>query len=94
MEWKSDNKNVYIGRNMPFYVKGATERIWKNPFSVKKYSRDKCLILYKKYLDEMLEKPQNLIEITKIKGKKIRLLVLSRKMSWIHIVRKINSLSD
>jgi len=49
-EWKSLPNTVYIGRNMSFYVKGATESKWKNPFSVKKYGRLVCLEMYENYI--------------------------------------------
>lgn len=45
-----DPNNVYIGRNMSFYVKGANKSKWCNPFDVKKYGRDKCLELYREYI--------------------------------------------
>lgn len=41
---------IYIGRNMSFYVKGANKSKWANPFSVKKYGREKCLEMYKEYI--------------------------------------------
>lgn len=64
-EWIKDENNVYIGRNCP-YVSGATESIWKNPFSANKYGRDECIIMFKKYL----EKNETLLSnINKLKGK-------------------------
>lgn len=49
-DWLKDKNHIYIGRNMSMYVKGATKSKWCNPFSVKKYGRDKCLELYKEYI--------------------------------------------
>jgi len=49
-EWNAMENTVYIGRNMSFYVKGTTQSKWSNPFSVKKFGRDKCLKLYEDYL--------------------------------------------
>lgn len=49
-EWNSKSNTLYIGRNMNFYVKGAFESKWKNPFSVKKYGRDECLKMYEEYI--------------------------------------------
>ena len=50
VEWQSMANTLYIGRNMDFYVKGTKKSKWCNPFSVKKYGRDKCLELYKDYI--------------------------------------------
>ena len=50
LEWKHKPNSVYIGRNMDFYVTGATESKWKNPFTVKKHGLDKCLVLFEQYL--------------------------------------------
>ncbi len=49
-DWNSNKDNVYIGRNMNYYVKGAIKSKWCNPYPVKKYGLDKCLEMYKKYL--------------------------------------------
>ena len=49
--WKQNPNNVYIGRNMSMYVPGATESKWKNPFSIKKYSREEVIKRYRKYIE-------------------------------------------
>lgn len=49
-DWINKPNNVYIGRNMSFYVPFAVESKWKNPFSAKKYGLDKCIEMYKNYL--------------------------------------------
>lgn len=49
-EWLKNEDHVYIGREMNYYVKGAKGSKWKNPFSVKRYGREKCLELYKQYV--------------------------------------------
>ena len=51
-EWAERSDSVYIGRNMSFYVKGATKSKWSNPFTVKKYGLDECLVEYEKYVRE------------------------------------------
>ena len=61
-----DPNNVYIGRNMSFYVKGANGSKWANPFSVKKFGRDKCLELYKEYI---LTNKELLKDIKELEGK-------------------------
>ena len=52
--WLEKDNHIYIGRNMSFYVKGANKSKWFNPFSEKKYGRDKCIDLYKEYLYKYL----------------------------------------
>eukprot|EP00639_Heterosigma_akashiwo_P017500 CAMPEP_0206383464 /NCGR_PEP_ID=MMETSP0294-20121207/13943_1 /ASSEMBLY_ACC=CAM_ASM_000327 /TAXON_ID=39354 /ORGANISM="Heterosigma akashiwo, Strain CCMP2393" /LENGTH=131 /DNA_ID=CAMNT_0053833485 /DNA_START=134 /DNA_END=529 /DNA_ORIENTATION=- len=53
---------------MTFYVKGAVGSKWKNPFSVKKYGRDKCLKMYSEYIKEHKTLYMDLEEL---KGKKL-----------------------
>ena len=60
-DWLKDPNHVYIGRNMSVYVKGANNSKWKNPFSAKKYGRDKCIDMFKNYI----EKDQNLMDSLK-----------------------------
>lgn len=50
LEWKHRPNSVYIGRNMDFYVTGATASKWGNPFTVKKYGLDECLRLYEEHV--------------------------------------------
>ena len=38
--WVSNKDNVYIGRDMSYYVPGAIGSIWGNPFPVKKSPTD------------------------------------------------------
>ena len=49
-DWIKHENNIYIGRNMSFYVKGTFESKWKNPYTIKKYGLDKCLELYETYI--------------------------------------------
>ena len=53
--WLETENHMYIGRNMSFYVKGAKKSKWANPYSTKKYDRDKCLELYEEYILNKLE---------------------------------------
>ena len=46
-DWNSNQSNLYIGRDN-HYVPGVIGSKWQNPFQVKKYGLDKCLILYEK----------------------------------------------
>jgi len=49
-EWLQQPNTVYIGRNMSFYVPGATKSIWANPYTVKQWGRDECLQKYEQYV--------------------------------------------
>ena len=49
-DWNKDPNHVYIGRNMSFYVPGTTKSKWSNPYSAKKYGREKCIQMYEEYL--------------------------------------------
>ncbi len=66
-EWQAKDGNLYIGRNMDFYVKGAKKSKWCNPFSVKKYGLNECLRLYeehvRKNLMESLEELRDVKEL-------------------------------
>jgi len=62
--WLEKENHIYIGRNMSFYVKGAKKSKWFNPFSEKKYGRDKCIDLYKEYLLNNSELFNNISELS------------------------------
>lgn len=64
--WLEKENHIYIGRNMSFYVKGATKSKWANPFSSKKYGRDKCLDLFKNYI---LNNPKLVGSLPELYGK-------------------------
>ena len=50
-DWLSaDSKHVYIGRNMSHYIPGAIGSMWQNPYSLKHYTREESLKLYKDYV--------------------------------------------
>ena len=61
--WSKLPTSIYIGRNMNFYIKGAHQSKWANPFSVKKYGREKCLELYQEYIINTPELYNNLHEL-------------------------------
>lgn len=65
-DWNSNPDHVYIGRNMSFYVPGTNKSKWHNPFSAKKYGREKCLEMYKEYI---LNTPELLNSLDELKGK-------------------------
>lgn len=68
LHWLEDPNHVYIGRNMIFYVRGATASKYANPFSAKKYGLDDCLIKYRKYIESS---PELLNSIQELKGKEL-----------------------
>lgn len=61
-DWITDPNHLYIGRNMSFYVPGAVESKWHNPYIVmkknekindngkKKYTLDESLDKYREYV--------------------------------------------
>lgn len=64
-EWLQNPDHIYIGRTVRF-VKGAKKSKWANPFSPKKYGRDKCIQLYQEYISNN----QGLLDdLTELKGK-------------------------
>ena len=58
------DKYVYIGR----YIRFASFKTskWHNPYSVKKYGRDKSIEMYKEYI---LNKPDLLNDLPELEGK-------------------------
>ena len=49
-EWDSNDNTLYIGRDMTYYVPGTVKSKWSNPYSARKYGREKCLELYEEYV--------------------------------------------
>jgi len=45
---------IYIGKENKF-VPGTFNRKWKNPYTVKKYVRTKCLQMFERYINEEVE---------------------------------------
>lgn len=64
-DWLKDPNHVYIGRKNRF-VEGTYNSKWANPFSVKRFGREKCIELYKKYL---LENISLLADLPELEGK-------------------------
>jgi hypothetical protein len=64
MDWlQSDKNNLYIGRDMSYYVAGSTGSVWQNPFPVAKlnkiyktgvvrYNLDQSLELYRQHIEQ------------------------------------------
>lgn len=51
-QWVSDSNNLYIGRNMSFYIPGAIQSKWHNPFVVakEKYTIEESLEKYREHI--------------------------------------------
>lgn len=62
-DWNSSPNNIYIGRNMSFYVPGTTKSKWSNPYSVKKYGRELSIEMYKQYITDSKERTDQLDEL-------------------------------
>lgn len=63
IEWKREAGNHYIGRTLTYYVPGAQGSIYANPFSLKKYSRERSLELYEEHLKSNIKLMERLPEI-------------------------------
>ena len=50
MDWTRNDNNIYIGKNMSYYVEGTLASKWSSPFTVKKYGIDNSLALYKYWI--------------------------------------------
>ena len=73
-EWMNNPNNIYIGRSGVVFINKERfpkkQSQWANPFSVKKYGREKCLELYEAWIREKLEK-QGTDELKKLKNKNL-----------------------
>jgi hypothetical protein len=85
-EWTSNNMNLYIGRNMSFYVKGTNASKWMNPFTVKKYGLDKSLKLYEDHIRK--SELYNMIE--EIEGKTLGCWCESNKCHGNILIKLLN----
>ena len=69
-EWLQNSNNIYIGRGGRIFINKEIfhykESIWKNPYSVKKYGREKSLELYEIYLKS---NPDLMDKLSELKGK-------------------------
>ena len=54
-DWLKNPDHIYIARDMTFYVKGANKSKWSNPFKAKKVGTDKCVEMYRTYLENSKE---------------------------------------
>lgn len=86
-DWASHGDHVYIGRDMSFYVPGATASIWQNPFPVVvpgkkykdkkiRYTLDESLILYEKHV---LSNPDLMSRLCELDGKTVGCWCISSK---------------
>lgn len=76
MHWLQDPNHVYIGRNMSFYVDGAFQSKWANPFKVKKpnkvykkgkyYSLEESIVKYEAHIRNS---PHLMDALPELKGK-------------------------
>lgn len=65
-KWLENDNNIYVGRAL-VYVDGANNSKWHNPYTVKKYGREQCLTLYKKYI--MAKLANNELSLDELNGK-------------------------
>jgi hypothetical protein len=63
-DWATlDVNNLYIGRNMNYYVNGTYKSKWHNPFSIKKYGEEKSLELFEDYILKNIDLMNDLHEL-------------------------------
>ena len=83
-DWNSKSNTLYIGRNMSYYVPGATQSIWRNKFTVKKHGLRECLI---KYGDYLLKNKELLSRLSELYGKELGCWCVgdkSKKIPYCH----------
>jgi hypothetical protein len=61
--WKKNVNNVYIGRNMSFYVDGAIGSKWQNPFKIKNDTLENVLDKYEQHIRSNKELYNSLHEL-------------------------------
>ena len=62
-EWQKLPNTIYIGRNMSFYVSGAIQSKWHNPFNSKNYPKEECLKLYEEHILDTPQLYNSLLEL-------------------------------
>ena len=60
--------DVYIGRAINMGGWNLKQSIWHNPYKTKEYG-DKCVELYRKYIEKRLEEEELMTELKELKGK-------------------------
>jgi len=67
--------NVYCGRSGRIFINGkyfAYEGSkWANPYTVKKYSLDECIALYREYITKKIEEDPGHYDLDELKGKNL-----------------------
>lgn len=80
MDWITNKNNLYIGRDMSYYVPGAVGSVWGNPFPVDKvgksgknnknstprYTLDESLIRFRQHIESS---PELIAKLPELKGK-------------------------
>lgn len=74
LDWASNKNNIYVGRDMSYYVPGAVGSVWGNPFPVAKpntnntqtstrYTLDESLRLFRQHIESSPELIKRLSEL-------------------------------
>lgn len=61
--------DVYIGRACNMGGWNLPQSKWHNPFSAKKYGREKCLEMYREYITSKIRENPELYDLSELKGK-------------------------
>ena len=71
-DWMKNPNHEYIGRCGIVFINGERfpkyGSFWQNPFFVKDYGRDKCLVMYEQMIREKIDN-EGIEELKKLKGK-------------------------
>jgi hypothetical protein len=74
-KWLENPDNIYVGRNGRIFINKQIfhykDSIWKNPYTIKKHGREKCLKLYKEYILDKIKSDPLIYDITKLKDKNL-----------------------
>lgn len=77
-KWLQNSNNFYCGRSGRIFITengikkyfGYEASKWANPYTVKQYSIDECLDLYKKYINEKIQN-NSAYDLNELKGKNL-----------------------
>lgn len=98
-EWLECEDNVYIGRYMRINVDGKLHyipgSIFKNPFTLKQYTRSESLHMYENYLLNKLHEDKHFLrEFLKLRNKKLGCWCKPEKCHGDIILKILNILCD
>ena len=74
-KWLQDFDNLYCGRAGRIFINGEyfgyEGSKWANPYTVKKYSLENCIKLYREYITKKIEEDPENYDLNELKGKNL-----------------------